>query len=251
MLPHLAYQNTGVSRLKVSLDDLLRSYGELLSSVDRWFARSMAVAGKNIACGPGCSACCRGLFDITLLDAFFLKQGFDSLPAHVRQPILVEAEERCAGLRSVWPDFAPPYILNVRPEEEWEELMPDEDETPCPLLGKDGGCLVYDNRPMTCRLHGIPLVDLSGEIFHDEWCTLNFPKDDPLIVDGLRWSFRDCFKEEVSLFQMFTDVLLGQRIRELDTFIPTALLMDFRGFDWNVWWREQCGRITAAGSQES
>jgi Fe-S-cluster containining protein len=235
----------------LSLDDLLRSYGDLLSSVDRWFARSVAVAGKNIACGPGCSSCCRGLFDITLLDAFFLKQGFDTLPAHVRQPILVKAEKRCALLRAVWLDFAPPYILNVRPEEEWEELMPDEDETPCPLLGKDGGCLVYDNRPMTCRLHGIPLVDLSGEIFHDEWCTLNFPKDDPLVLDGLRWNFRDCFKEELYLFQMFTDTLFDQKVRELDTFIPAALLIDFRGFDWNAWWREQCGRITAAGSQES
>jgi hypothetical protein len=100
-------------------------------------------------------------------------------------------------------------------------------------------------------LHGIPLIDLSGEIFHDEWCTLNFPKDDPLIVDGLRWRFRECFRDELSLFKVFTDSLFGQRVRELDTFIPAALLMDFRGFDWNDWWREQCGRITAAGSQES
>jgi hypothetical protein len=105
---------------------------------------------------------------------------------------------------------------------------------------------------MTCRLHGIPLVDLSGEIFHDEWCTFNFPKDDPLVLDGLRWSFRECFKKELYIFQMFTDALFDQKVRELDTFIPAALLVDFRGFDWRGWWREQGERIvTDEGSREN
>lgn len=237
--------------MKLSLDAVLSSYGHLLLSVDEWFARSMAVAGENIACGQGCSACCRGLFDITLLDAFFLKKGFDMLPAALRQPILVQAEERCAGLRTVWPDLAPPYILNVRPEEEWDALMPDEDETPCPLLAEDGACLVYAHRPMTCRLHGIPLVDVSGEMFHDEWCTLNFRKEDPLVMEELRWEFRECFQKELTIFQSFTEILVSQKINELDTFIPTALLVDFRGYDWKAWWREKSGIITAAGSQES
>lgn len=233
--------------MKPSLDNVLRSYERLLSSVDQWFARSMAASGANIACGQGCSSCCRGLFDITLLDAFFLKKGFDMLPVAVRQPILAQAEERCAALRSAWPDLAPPYILNVRPEEEWDALMPDEDETPCPLLAKDGTCLVYAYRPMTCRLHGIPLIDTSGEMFHDEWCSLNFPKEDPLVVEGLRWEFRECFKEELALFQLFTNALFSQKINELDTFIPTALLMDYHGYDWKSWWREASGAISAAG----
>jgi Fe-S-cluster containining protein len=237
--------------MKSSFDTVLSLYGNLLSSVDQWFARSMRFAGKSIVCGQGCSACCRGLFDITLLDAVFLKEGFDRLPATTKDPVLIQAEKRCAGLRSVWTEFTPPYILNLRPEEEWDDLMPDDDETPCPLLGDDGGCLVYGYRPMTCRLHGIPLIDTSGEMFHDEWCTLNFPKEDPLVRDELRWEFRECFKEEMSLFQWLTDVLLNQRVRELDTFVPSALLMDYRKFDWKTWWRENCGRIIAAGSLEN
>jgi len=237
--------------MKPSLDSVLSLYGDLLSSVDQWFGRSMRFAGKSVVCGQGCSSCCRGLFDITLLDAVFLKEGFDGLPAVVRLPVLEQAEKRCAEFRSVWPEFSPPYILNVRREEEWDVLMPDDDETPCPLLAEDGGCLVYRYRPMTCRLHGIPLIDTSGEMFHDEWCTLNFPNEDPLVLEGLRWGFRECFQEELKLFQIFTDILLNQRIRELDTFIPSALLMDYREFDWKTWWWKNCGRITTAGSQEN
>ncbi|NMC74965.1 MAG: YkgJ family cysteine cluster protein [Geobacteraceae bacterium] len=237
--------------MKQSLDIVLNRYGTLLSSVDEWFERSVRFAGKRVVCGRGCSSCCRGLFDITLLDAVYLKEGFDRLPADVRLPILEKAEKRCAHLQSVWPDFSPPYILNLRSEEEWDALMPEDDETPCPLVGEDGGCRAYRHRPMTCRLHGLPLIDKSGEMFHDEWCTMNFPGEDPLVLEEIRWEFRKCFQEELGLFQQCTDVLLGQRIRELDTVIPAALLMDYRDFDWTVWWRESSGRIRAAGSQDS
>ncbi len=116
--------------------------------------------------------------------------------------------------------------------------MPEDDETPCALLGEDGRCLVYEYRPMTCRLHGIPVVDMTGELLHDEWCTKNFVGEDPLVLEKLRWDFTKCFSEELSLFQSFTNCLLGQRINEMDTVVPTAVFIDFSGTDWRHWWRE-------------
>jgi hypothetical protein len=113
--------------------------------------------------------------------------------------------------------------------------MPEEDETPCALLGADGNCLAYDYRPMTCRLNGLPLIDVSGEAFYDEWCTLNFTAKDPLRLEGLRWKFREHFQAELNLFHLFTAELLGRPVNEMDTFIPTALLIDFEKFDWRSW----------------
>jgi len=233
------------------LDDILHDYAMLLSSVDRWFARSMEVYGEDIVCAKGCSACCRGLFDITLLDACFLKQGFDRLPPLVRERVMTKALKRLDVLRALRPDLEYPYILTIWPEEEWEAFMPEGDETPCPLLGDDGLCLVYQNRPMTCRLHGIPLIDVSGEIFHDEWCTLNFTENDPLARKGIQWGFRETFQKELQIFQEFTNILLNNKINELDTLIPTALMIDFTGFDWGRWWLENSERIRIAGSAGS
>jgi len=177
----------------------------------------------------------------TLLDACYLKQGFDRLPASDRKPLLTEAKRRLLRLQRLWPDLAPPYILNYRPEEEWEELMPDDDETPCILLGPEGRCLLYDYRPMTCRLHGLPLVDSSGELFYEEWCTHNFAGIDPLALADLRYDFRRHFETELAFFRNFTNELLGERVSELDTFIPLALLQDFSGFDWRRWWEGRAG----------
>ncbi|KAF0221718.1 MAG: hypothetical protein FD174_49 [Geobacteraceae bacterium] len=230
----MRYKVAGESLMK-QLETTLNSYGRLLAEVDAWFTRCLAAHPQAIACRSGCSECCRGLFDITLLDACYLKSGFNSLPSIVREEVREKVLQRLVGLKELWPDFDRPYLLNYRPEEEWEALMPDDDETPCPLLAEDGRCLVYDHRPMTCRLHGIPLLDVSGELLHDEWCTLNFTGDNPLEMEKLRWEFTRLFKEELLLFRQFTTILFKHPFNELDTFIPTALLIDFDRFDWKEW----------------
>ncbi|HJV64699.1 MAG TPA: YkgJ family cysteine cluster protein [Geomonas sp.] len=209
------------------MEAVLVKFRELLSQVDAWFASCLELYPDKISCRTGCPGCCRGLFDITLLDAYYLRLGFDKLPAEVRAKVLAKVDERLGIMRGQWPEFDQPFLLNYRPEEDWELLMPEEDETPCVLLGEDGRCLVYEHRPMTCRLHGIPFVDVSGEVMHDDWCTENFVGEDPLVLPGLSAPFEAIFRQEVELFRQFTGILLGERIRELDTFIPTALVIDF------------------------
>jgi Fe-S-cluster containining protein len=210
------------------MEEILKQFEELLSQVDAWFARCLDLYPEKIACRTGCSGCCRGVFDITLLDADYLRLGFEKLPAEIREKVLAKVAERLAVMREQWPEFDQPYLLNYRPEEDWELLMPEEDETPCVLLGDDGRCLVYQHRPMTCRLHGIPFIDTSGEVMHEDWCTENFVGEDPLELSGLQAPFEAMFRQEVELFRQFTEKLLGTRISELDTFIPTALLIDFK-----------------------
>ena len=214
------------------MTEILHSYGKLLQTVEEWFRRSVEQTGASVACRSGCSECCRALFDITLLDACYLKSGFDKLSSIQKEAALARAKDRLFLLQSAWPEFDAPYLLNHRPDEEWAQLMPEDDETPCALLDSDGRCLVYEHRPMTCRLHGMPLVDVSGEVFFEEWCSLNFVGEDPLQREDLRWEFDRLFSDELQLFRKFTEQLLGIPVNELDTFIPTALLIDFAGYDW-------------------
>lgn len=211
--------------------ELLTRYRELLSEVDSWFTHCSLAAGPAMACRRGCSACCRGLFDITLLDACLLRDGFDRLPARLQEKVRGRACQQLVGIsETVWPDFTEPWLLNRYPEDQWELAMPDEDETPCSLLGDDGLCLVYDSRPMTCRLHGAPLIDTSGEVLFDEWCSLNFLSVDPMQISEFRWHFNDIFKQEQLLFREFSKRILGKPFNELDTLIPAAVFINFNHF---------------------
>jgi Fe-S-cluster containining protein len=213
------------------MKEILTQYRGLLTEVDDWFHRCSKLYPQEISCTSGCSGCCRALFDITLLDARYLQLGFERLPPDVRQSVLAEAERRVSLLQQQWPEYSHPYLLNYRPETDWQDLMPEDDETPCLLLDDEGRCLVYEYRPMTCRLHGLPLIDVSGEVMHDEWCTENFTSNDPLSMTGLQGEFDRFFREEVRLDREFSLQLSGRVIYELDTVIPAALLIDFSNID--------------------
>lgn len=208
------------------MHDILDRYESLLGEVDGWFASCLSRHPDLIACHQGCSACCRGLFDITLLDALCLKRGFDKLPLAVQQTVQVKAVAPLVELGQQWPKFARPWILNHIPEATWDAMMPEEDERPCALLSDDGTCLVYAQRPMTCRLNGIPLIDTSGEALFDEWCTLNFQGCDPTGLLDIRHSFTELFTQELLLFRELTRRIFGKSVNELDTIIPAALFLD-------------------------
>ena len=210
------------------LDSCRRLYGE----VDNWFAACLQAGGTTLACRGGCSSCCRGLFDITLLDAWLLKEAFAALPEATRNQVLARCRSRLVELQKQWPEITNPYLLNALPESEWQE-MPEEDLTPCPLLDENGYCLVYDARPLTCRLHGLPNIDVSGEDFDGTLCTLHPGDPGSLPDEVLHWRFRAVFVQEVELFNRFVRVLTGRSIPELDTFIPLALLADYDKVDWD------------------
>lgn len=216
-------------RLELKLNNmkaLLDRYGALLGEVDTWFRRCLEQYPDQIACRNGCSACCRGLFDITLLDALYLSHGVATLSEPIKKELVWKATQRLEQLSRVNPAFVEPWLLNGIPEGEWDALMPEEDETPCLLLSETGGCLAYDHRPMTCRLNGIPLIDVSGEELFDEWCTLNFIQEDPRHLGDLRFSFTELFAQELLLFQELVRRLTGSARNEVDLFIPAAIVMD-------------------------
>jgi Fe-S-cluster containining protein len=207
-------------------------YGELLGEVDCWFTNCLQSGAGSLACRGGCSACCRGLFDITFLDAWLLKEAFARLAKDVQAQVLNRCQSRLEELVNRWPKLREPYFLNGLPEEEWT-AMPEEDLTPCPLLDEMGYCMVYAARPLTCRLHGLPNIDLSGEDFDGTVCTMHADSPATLSEQILRWRFREVFSKEAALFRTFTKEVTGKSWQELDTFIPLALLADYAAVDWH------------------
>lgn len=208
------------------MQDILEKYGSLLREVDNWFTICLRQYPDKINCQQGCSACCRGLFDITLMDAVYLKSGFDKLSGDLKSFILSKSEARLNAISRIYPDFDQPWLLNSISETDWELIMPEDDEIPCVLLSETGQCQAYEYRPMTCRLNGIPMIDISGEELFNEWCSLNFVNVDPLLIEELRFNFNELFAQELLLFRELSKRLIGRSINEIDTVIPAALLVD-------------------------
>jgi len=206
------------------METILYEYRQLLAAVDAWFLRCRQLPGGDGACRPGCAECCRGLFDITLLDACLLRQGFGQLPEASRRQVLTRARPILQRLQRRFPGIGQSLLI---PQDAAVVLpLPGEEETPCPLLDAAGRCLLYDHRPLTCRLYGLPHVDLSGEVFLDEWCPHRGAGRDLLAMRDLRWEFHRLFAEEGRLLRALAAHLQRPPDRDLDTFIPLALQID-------------------------
>jgi Fe-S-cluster containining protein len=123
-------------------------------------------------CGKGCTACCYGLFDITLADAAGVARGFQSLPKNAQDQVLSRANVLHRRIRSVAPDLHGPTIF-TEDDARLDRIVDAVAIAPCPCLGDAGECLIYEKRPVACRLEGVPMVDIHEGLFGD-WCELNF-----------------------------------------------------------------------------
>ncbi|MCX7920128.1 MAG: YkgJ family cysteine cluster protein [bacterium] len=206
------------------INSILQKYGKLLSQVDRWFAAVQKRYPKDVVCKKGCYDCCLGLFDISLLDAYYLQQGFSQLPKSMQKKVINRAEKILIEVQKVQPNLTSPYYLTELSDADIDCICNTFAETRCPLLSDRNQCLVYPYRPMTCRLHGIPLIDVKHGIYFDQWCELNFVGRKAESLTDIAYNFTELDKRELQLFVALTETVFAKPIYEIYLFIPAALV---------------------------
>lgn len=114
-------------------------FSERLGKIYRAMDQAYQAVAEHYAfhCDGCTDNCCRSLFHHhTYLEYLFLKQGVDALAEICRTAV----RERVERVVDKW-----------RTASETEQGL----YRLCPL-NVDGRCVLYDHRPMICRLHGIP-----------------------------------------------------------------------------------------------
>ncbi len=154
---------------------------ELVQIVDRALADATARGGSWLACRPGCTPCCHGVFRISPLDAERLRAGWRDLQDHAperAEPMLARARVEVARL---WAEFpGDPATGFLGEEDELWEHFADLPEAPCPVLDPETGrCELYSARPLTCRAFGPP-VQSEGGIGLCELCYVGAKQEDIL-----------------------------------------------------------------------
>ena len=140
--------------------------GELIQIVDAAMAEAARLSGEWLVCRPGCADCCRGLFPITQLDAWRLRQGMRQLelsdPARAER-VRERARQAIAKLDDYPGDPATGILDEGQEAEERFEALADDDY--CPALDPETlTCDVYAWRPITCRVFGPAVSSADGEV---------------------------------------------------------------------------------------
>lgn len=153
----------------------------LVQIVDAAAAQSQLASGHWLACSPGCTQCCHGVFAISQLDALRLRRGLDDLAKAdpIRAAAIMDRARRAATRLS--PDFPGNPVTGILAESDpgfedrFDAFANDE---PCPVLDPETGfCDLYAARPMTCRLFGLPLPS-EGGLAVCELCFVDAPPEE-------------------------------------------------------------------------
>jgi len=141
--------------MSLNLKEHFVKYEALVQMVDGVFERVKKEYPKEVFCREKCSDCCYAIFDLTLIEALYLNDKFlNNFSGKPKNDII-----EIAGKTD--------RVLVKMKRKAYQEVQKGGDELEivgkisqerirCPLLGEDNLCVMYEHRPITCRIYGIP-----------------------------------------------------------------------------------------------
>lgn len=146
----------------MTLEDHVRRYLELAGRADGLFSSVLKAHGDLMPCKPGCDDCCNVFFELGLIEAFVIGGIFRrSAPASVQrrvhsrveavEPLFREAKSMLQAISEASPG------TDAEIAEAAAKLR-----LACPMK-EDRTCVIYEYRPITCRLYGAP-QDLGDRV---------------------------------------------------------------------------------------
>lgn len=140
----------------VQIDEkIFTRYEALSNAADRIFEKVRLDFPKELSCKKGCSDCCHALFDISLVEALYLNHHFNQRFAGEKKAALIEKANRADRITYKIKRDARKRLEKGQSEEELLVSLAAE-RVRCPLLNEQDQCDLYDHRPITCRLYGVP-----------------------------------------------------------------------------------------------
>ncbi len=145
----------------MKLEPFFKKYEALLKTADDIFSKVTAEFPEEVTCKQGCADCCYALFDLTLIEALYIKHHFDACYEGLERERRIEVASKID--REIYKLKRKAY-KDLEAGREEAEIFRDlaEKKVKCPLLNDKNTCDLYEHRPITCRLYGIP-TSIGGE----------------------------------------------------------------------------------------
>ena len=132
-----------------------KQYEALVASAEKAFEQVRGMHPEAVTCGGGCADCCHALFDITFVEAMYINAKFNETFSGADKHEILELANRAD--RKTYQIKREAMKAQKAGASDVEILgRMAEERVRCPLLGREDLCVMYDARPITCRLYGIP-----------------------------------------------------------------------------------------------
>lgn len=196
-------------------------YEAVVSMIDKIFQRVKKEYPKEVFCREKCSDCCYALFDLTIIEAIYLNHKFnEKFSGEEKKKIIENATKTDRAIVKLKRDAYREFQKNKNEVDILAKM--GRERMRCPLLGSDNLCMMYESRPITCRIYGIPtsssgMSHICGRTNFEEgkkYPTLNMDK---------------IYTELQLLSAELTESIKSKNIKMCEMLIPVsmALITDF------------------------
>lgn len=141
--------------MKNVMESFYKQYRDLSKTADSVFKQVQNEYGDCVTCKIECADCCHALFDLSLIEALYLNHHFNQTFSGPEKDTLLEIANRADRTVYQIKRRAHQVLKKGAPEAEVLDQLAEE-RVPCPLLDERNQCRLYEFRPITCRLYGIP-----------------------------------------------------------------------------------------------
>lgn len=142
------------------IEKIFAQYEVLAKAADQIFEKVKQEFSEELNCKKGCSDCCHALFDVSLIEALYLNHHFNIRYSGDEKTTLIEKANRADRTIYKIKRDARKRLEKGHTEEDLLVSLAAE-RVRCPLLNSQSQCDLYENRPITCRLYGVP-TEIGG-----------------------------------------------------------------------------------------
>ncbi len=140
------------------IEELFSKYADYARKADILFKTIQERYPASVRCRIRCCDCCHAVFGVLPIEAAFINYHFKRLERKMRRDILRRAEK------------AEEELLRAKDTLRAFEDKPDmkvyglgKQRVRCPFLSPKEECIFYENRPIICRVYGVPYSLKQGK----------------------------------------------------------------------------------------
>ena len=133
------------------IDNLFLEYAYIARKADLLFKSIQEKYSASVKCRVRCCDCCNAIFGVFPIEAAYINYHFNRLERKVRRDALRRAEKAEAEMLK-----AKERLKVFEDDPKMKVFGLGKQRVRCPLLQDSEECALYENRPIICRVYGVP-----------------------------------------------------------------------------------------------
>jgi Fe-S-cluster containining protein len=139
-------------------EELFPRYEELPRKADLLFRTIHEKYPDSVRCRIRCCDCCHAVFGLFPIEAAYINYHFNCLDRKIRRDVLKRAEKAEGEMIK-----AKDSLKIFEEDPKMKVYGIGKQRVRCPLLSDREECVLYEHRPVICRIYGVPYSLRKGK----------------------------------------------------------------------------------------